>query len=50
MLASYEVSSDLADLRMSEATCLESMYKLCKAMIMMFGKVYLRETIVADVA
>jgi hypothetical protein len=51
MLA-YGVAGDLIDeyLRMSESTCLESMYKFCKAMIAVFGTIYLREPTVEDTA
>jgi hypothetical protein len=35
---------------MSETTYLEPMYKFCKAVILVFGTVYLREPIVADTA
>jgi hypothetical protein len=44
MLA-YGVAGDLIDeyFRMSESTCLESMYKFCRAVIAVFGIVYLRE-------
>jgi hypothetical protein len=44
MLA-YGVADDLIDeyLRMSESTCLESMYKFCRAVIAVFGTIYLRE-------
>jgi hypothetical protein len=49
MLA-YGVPGDLIDeyLRMSESTYLESMYKFCKAVIAVFGTVYLREPTVED--
>jgi hypothetical protein len=51
MLA-YGVGGDPVDeyLRMSETTCLESMYKFCKAVIAVFGTIYLREPIVEDTA
>jgi hypothetical protein len=51
MLA-YRVAGDLIDeyLRMSESTCLKSMYKFCRAVIAVFGIVYLREPIVEDTA
>jgi hypothetical protein len=51
MLA-YGVAGNLIDeyLRMSESTCLESMYKFCKAVIAVFGTVYLREPTVEDTA
>jgi hypothetical protein len=49
MLA-YGVADDLIDeyLRMSETTCLKSMYKFCKVVIAVFGTVYLREPTVED--
>jgi hypothetical protein len=48
----YEVAGDLIDeyLRMSESTCLESMYKFCKVVIAVFGTVYLREPTIEDTA
>jgi hypothetical protein len=51
MLA-YGVASDLIDeyLRMSETTCLESMYKFYKPVIAVFGNVYLREPTFEDTA
>ena len=51
MLA-YEVSGDLINeyIRMSESTCLESLYKFCKAVIAVFGPEYLREPTVKDTA
>jgi hypothetical protein len=51
MLA-YGVVGDIIDeyLRMSESTCLESMYKFCKAVIAVSGIVYLREPTVEDTA
>jgi hypothetical protein len=51
MLA-YGVPGDLIDeyVRMSESTCLESMYKFCKAVIAVFGPEYLREPNAADTA
>jgi hypothetical protein len=44
------VVADLIDeyLRMSETTCLDSMYKFCKAVIVVFSEVYLREPNVYD--
>jgi hypothetical protein len=46
------VACDLIDeyLRMSESTCLESMYKFFKSMIAVFGTVYLKEPNVEDTA
>jgi hypothetical protein len=46
----YGVACDLIDeyLRMSETTCLESMYKFYKAVIAVFGTVYLREPTIED--
>ena len=43
-------AGDLIDeyLRMSESTCLESLYKFCKAVIAVFGPEYLREPTAAD--
>ena len=43
MLA-YGVVDDLVDkyIRMSESTCLEFMYKYCKAVIAVFGPEYMR--------
>jgi hypothetical protein len=35
---------------MSESTCRESMYKFCRAVIEIFGTVYLREPTVEDTA
>jgi hypothetical protein len=35
---------------MNETTCLESMYKFCKAVIAVFSTIYLREPTVADTA
>jgi hypothetical protein len=49
MLA-YGLAGDLIDeyFQMSESTCLESMYKFCRAVIAVFGIVYLREPTVED--
>ena len=49
MLA-YGVPGDLIDeyVRMSESTCLESLYKFCKAVIAVFGPEYLREPTAED--
>ena len=49
MLA-YRVLGDLIDeyVCMSESTCLESMYMFCKAVIVVFGPVYLREPTAQD--
>ena len=33
---------------MSESTCLDSLYKFCKAVIVVFGPEYLRETTTED--
>jgi hypothetical protein len=51
MLA-YGVVGDLIDkyMRMSETTYLDSMYKFCKAVIVLFGTVYLKEPTVEDTA
>ncbi|KAI4988251.1 hypothetical protein ZWY2020_029881 [Hordeum vulgare] len=49
MLA-YGILGDLVDeyVRMSETTCLMSMYKFCQAVIEVFGPEYLRQPSVAD--
>ncbi|XP_073367731.1 uncharacterized protein [Aegilops tauschii subsp. strangulata] len=49
MLA-YRVLGDLIDeyVCMSESTCLESMYMFCKAVIVVFGPMYLREPTAQD--
>ena len=49
MLA-YGVPGDLIDeyVRMSESTCLESLYKFCKAGIAVFGPEYWRELTAED--
>ncbi|XP_073353798.1 uncharacterized protein [Aegilops tauschii subsp. strangulata] len=49
MLA-YGIPGDLVDeyVRMSETTCLMSMYKFCQAVIEVFGPEYLRQSTVAD--
>ena len=49
MLA-YGVPGDLIDeyIHMSESTCLESLYKFCKAVIAVFGPEYLRQPTAAD--
>ena len=49
MLA-YGIAGDLVDeyVRMSESTCLEAMYKFCKAVVQVFGPEYLREPNAAD--
>ncbi|EMS62682.1 Glycerophosphoryl diester phosphodiesterase [Triticum urartu] len=46
----YGVPGDLIDeyVRMSESTCLESLYKFCKAVIAVFDLEYLREPITKD--
>ncbi|XP_020178211.1 uncharacterized protein [Aegilops tauschii subsp. strangulata] len=51
MLA-YGVPGDLIDeyVRMSESTCLHSMYKFCKAVIVVFGPEYLSEPTAQDTA
>jgi hypothetical protein len=51
MLA-YGAAGNLVDkyLRMSETTCLDSMYNFCKAVIAVFGTVYFREPNVEDIA
>ena len=49
MLA-YGIPGDLVDeyVRMSESTCLLSLYKFCKAMVAVFGPEYLRQPTAAD--
>jgi hypothetical protein len=49
MLA-YGVVGDLVDeyMRMSESTCIEAMYNFCRAIIAVFGEVYLREPNLED--
>jgi hypothetical protein len=49
MLA-YKVASDLVDeyMHMSDSTCIEAMYNFCRAIIAVFGKVYLREPNLED--
>jgi hypothetical protein len=44
------VAGDLIDeyLQMSDSTCLESMYKFCRAVITVFSTVYLREPTIED--
>ena len=51
MLA-YRVPDDLIDeyVRMSESTCLDSLYKFCKVVIAVFGPEYLREPTLQDTA
>lgn len=51
-MVSYGVPGDLLDeyLRMSDITCLALMYKFYRAVIAMFGDLYLRDPIVADTA
>src|ERR1043165_1188012 len=51
MLA-YGVPGDLIDeyVRMSESTCLASLYRFCKAVVAVFGPEYLREPTEADTA
>jgi hypothetical protein len=44
------VADDLVDeyMRMSESTCIEAMYNFCRAIIAVFGEVYLREPNLKD--
>jgi hypothetical protein len=41
----YGVAGDLVDqyMSMSESTCLESMYKFCRVMVLIFVREYLRD-------
>jgi hypothetical protein len=49
MLA-YGVAGDLVDeyMCMSESACIEAMYNFCRAIIAVFGEVYLREPNLED--
>jgi hypothetical protein len=49
MLA-YGVDGDLVDeyMRMSESTCIDAMYNFCRAIIVVFGEMYLREPNLED--
>jgi hypothetical protein len=49
MLA-YGVDGDLVDeyMRMSESTCIDAMYNFCRAIIAVFGEMYLREPNLED--
>jgi hypothetical protein len=49
MLA-YGVAGDLVDeyMCMSESACVEAMYNFCRAIISVFGEVYLRELNLED--
>jgi hypothetical protein len=51
MLA-YEIAGDLVDdcMRLSNSTCLESIYRFCKAIVQLFRMVYLRDPNVVDIA
>jgi hypothetical protein len=51
MLA-YGVAGELVDkyMRMSESTCLEPMYRFCKAIVQVFASHYLREPNEANTA
>jgi hypothetical protein len=46
----YGLAGDLIDeyMRMSESTCIESMYRFYQAVIEVFGEVYLREPNMED--
>jgi hypothetical protein len=46
----YRVDGDFVDgkMRMSESTCIDSMYKFCQAIIEVFNTVYLREPNMED--
>ncbi|XP_073367944.1 uncharacterized protein [Aegilops tauschii subsp. strangulata] len=49
-MLTYAIPGDLVDeyIRMSESTCLLSMYSFCKAVVTVFGPEYLREPTTAD--
>jgi hypothetical protein len=49
-ILTYGVANDLVDeyMRMSESTCIEAMYNFCRAIILVFGEVYLREPNLED--
>jgi hypothetical protein len=49
MLA-HGVARDLVDeyMRMSESTCIDSMYNFCRAIILVFGDEYLRQPNMED--
>ena len=49
-ILAYGIPGDIVDeyVRMSESTCLASMYKFCKAVVAAFGPKYLRESNAAD--
>ena len=51
-MLSYGVVADLVNecMRMSESTCLESMYKFCKVVVQVFGLEYLRKPNAIDTA
>jgi hypothetical protein len=51
-MITYGVDGDLLDeyLRMSETSCLESMYKFCRVVIVVFVNLYLREPTVANIS
>jgi hypothetical protein len=46
----YGVVGDFVDeyMRMSESTCIEAIYNFCRAIIAVFGEVYLRELNLED--
>ncbi|KAK1662011.1 hypothetical protein QYE76_050170 [Lolium multiflorum] len=49
-MLSYGMAADIFDeyLRMGESTCLEAMYRFCRAVIAVFGEYYCREPTVED--
>ncbi|KAK1679728.1 hypothetical protein QYE76_040576 [Lolium multiflorum] len=49
-MLSYGMPADIFDeyLRMGESTCLEAMYRFCRAVIAVFGEYYCREPTVED--
>lgn len=49
-MLSYGMTVDIVDeyLRMGESTCLESMYRFCQAVIVVFGQYYCRKPTIED--
>ncbi|XP_051230015.1 uncharacterized protein [Lolium perenne] len=51
-MLTYGVAGDYVDeyIRMSESSCLEAMYRFCRAMIAVFGEQYLRQPNAENIA